>query len=86
MRAALDAAHEEEPPFWAALREPGWLGLHVAEANGGAGFGLVEQAVVIEELGRAARARSVRPDRRSPPRCSTPPVGPPQLVARPRER
>ncbi len=54
MRAALDAAHEEEPPFWAALREPGWLGLHIADANGGAGFGLVEQAVVIEELGRAA--------------------------------
>ena len=54
MRAALDAAQEEEPPFWAALREPGWLGLHIAVANGGAGFGLVEQAVVIEELGRAA--------------------------------
>ncbi|MET1000300.1 MAG: acyl-CoA dehydrogenase family protein, partial [Acidimicrobiia bacterium] len=54
MRAALDAAQEEKPPFWAALREPGWLGLHIAEANGGAGFGLVEQAVVIEELGRAA--------------------------------
>jgi alkylation response protein AidB-like acyl-CoA dehydrogenase len=54
MRAALDAAHEEEPPFWAALREPGWLGLHIAVANGGAGFSLVEQAVVIEELGRAA--------------------------------
>ena len=29
-------------------------GLHVAEANGGAGYGFVEQAVVLEELGRAA--------------------------------
>ena len=34
-------------------REPGWLGLHVDEAHGGAGYGLVEQAVVVEELGRA---------------------------------
>ena len=42
------------PTFWAALCEPGWLGLHVAEANGGAGYGFVEQAVVLEELGRAA--------------------------------
>src|SRR6185312_3193168 len=29
-------------------------GLHVGEANGGAGYGYVEQAVVLEELGRAA--------------------------------
>ena len=36
-----------------AISEPGWLGLHVSEANGGARYGLVEQAVVVEELGRA---------------------------------
>jgi alkylation response protein AidB-like acyl-CoA dehydrogenase len=41
------------PEFWAAIGEPGWLGLHVSEKNGGAGYGLVEQAVVVEELGRA---------------------------------
>ena len=52
-RAVADAATEIRPGFWAALCEPGWLGLHVAEAHGGAGYGLVEQAVVIEELGRA---------------------------------
>src|SRR6476659_3323152 len=54
MRAALDAERETVPEFWPALCEPGWLGLHVDEANGGAGYGFVEQAVVLEELGRAA--------------------------------
>jgi alkylation response protein AidB-like acyl-CoA dehydrogenase len=47
VRAALDAEHETRPPFWDALAEPGWIGLHVDDA------GLVEQAVVVEELGRA---------------------------------
>src|SRR5690606_17242796 len=46
-RAALDAEREELPPFWQALLEPGWLGLHRQGAT------LVEQAGVIEELGRA---------------------------------
>jgi alkylation response protein AidB-like acyl-CoA dehydrogenase len=46
-RAALDAPTESKPDFWDALAEPGWIGLHVDDA------GLVEQAVVIEELGHA---------------------------------
>src|SRR5262245_32578857 len=53
-RAALDAERDAVPPFWSALCEPGWLGLHVDEGAGGAGFGFVEQTVVLEELGRAA--------------------------------
>ncbi len=53
-RAALDADRDDRPEFWTALAEPGWLGLHVDEAHGGAGYGYVEQAVVLEELGRAA--------------------------------
>jgi 3-oxochol-4-en-24-oyl-CoA dehydrogenase len=52
-RAVVDGSSETRPEFWKAIREPGWLGLHVSEANGGAGYGLVEQAVVVEELGRA---------------------------------
>jgi alkylation response protein AidB-like acyl-CoA dehydrogenase len=52
-RAALDAATEAIPPFWDAIVDPGWLGLHVDEAHGGSGASLVEQAVVVEELGRA---------------------------------
>jgi alkylation response protein AidB-like acyl-CoA dehydrogenase len=53
VRAALDAPSAARPDFWTALAEPGWIGLHVDEAHGGSGAGLVEQAVVIEEFGRA---------------------------------
>jgi alkylation response protein AidB-like acyl-CoA dehydrogenase len=52
-RAVLDADAEELPPFWEALAEMGWLGLHVDEAYTGEGFGIPELAVVLEELGRA---------------------------------
>src|SRR6478609_12241453 len=54
VRAALEEAETgDRPPFWAALAEPGWIGLHVDDAHGGSGVGFVEQAVVVEELGRA---------------------------------
>ncbi len=46
LRAALDAPSETRPEFWRALAEPGWVDMHAH----GAGF--VEQAVVVEELGR----------------------------------
>jgi alkylation response protein AidB-like acyl-CoA dehydrogenase len=38
---------------WEKMAAQGWLGLHVAEADGGHGFGLAELAVVVEELGHA---------------------------------
>src|SRR4051794_27212692 len=60
-RAVLDADHEERPPFWAELTPLGWLGLHVDEEHGGSGFGMVEQCIVIEELGRAAAPGSYVP-------------------------
>jgi alkylation response protein AidB-like acyl-CoA dehydrogenase len=41
------------PAFWDDLVAQGWLGLHVDERWGGAGYGLSELAVVLEELGRA---------------------------------
>ncbi|TFV64293.1 acyl-CoA dehydrogenase [Geodermatophilus sp. DF01-2] len=52
VRAAVDAKTEELPGFWGRLVEAGLLGLHLPEASGGAGYGMVELAVVIEELGR----------------------------------
>jgi alkylation response protein AidB-like acyl-CoA dehydrogenase len=52
-RAVVDGSSPARPDFWAAICEPGWLGLHVSESYGGAGYSLVEQAVVVEELGRA---------------------------------
>jgi alkylation response protein AidB-like acyl-CoA dehydrogenase len=52
VRAASEAP-DALPPFWDQLVDLGWLTLHVPEASGGAGFGLVDLAVVVEELGRA---------------------------------
>jgi alkylation response protein AidB-like acyl-CoA dehydrogenase len=52
-RAALEDPLGALPSVWKALSEQGWLGLHVAEEDGGEGFGLVELAVILEELGRA---------------------------------
>src|SRR2546421_1046655 len=52
-RSYLEAEDENLPPFWAELADQGWLGLAVDEAYGGQGYGFVELAVVLEELGRA---------------------------------
>ena len=52
-RAYLEAETEELPPFWDELAGQGWLGLAVDERYGGQGYGFVELAVVLEELGRA---------------------------------
>lgn len=52
-RAALEAAPGELGGVWKELADQGWLGLHVAEEHGGQGFGLLELAVVLEELGAA---------------------------------
>jgi alkylation response protein AidB-like acyl-CoA dehydrogenase len=54
VRAALDADTETVAPYWSDVASLGWFGLHLPEEYGGAGFGLAELAVVIEELGRAA--------------------------------
>jgi alkylation response protein AidB-like acyl-CoA dehydrogenase len=52
-RSYLEAEVEELPPFWSELVAQGWLGLAVEERYGGQGYGYVELAVVLEELGRA---------------------------------
>ena len=51
-RAAADGAPSEPPEFWKDVVNLGWLGLHIAEQDGGQGFGLPELAVLVEELGR----------------------------------
>jgi 3-oxochol-4-en-24-oyl-CoA dehydrogenase len=54
-RKAARAALEGDtglPDLWSELAAMGWLGLHVPEALGGSGFGLLETAIVAEELGR----------------------------------
>jgi alkylation response protein AidB-like acyl-CoA dehydrogenase len=49
-RAFLTA---NEAPSWQELAELGWTGVSVSEANGGAGLGFLEEAILFEELGRA---------------------------------
>ena len=51
-RALLESADESRPDFWAQIAELGWLGLHIPERFGGAGYGLPELAVVVEQFGR----------------------------------
>jgi alkylation response protein AidB-like acyl-CoA dehydrogenase len=42
-----------DPRSWRELAEMGWLGVSVLEEHGGAGLGFVEEAILLEELGRA---------------------------------
>ncbi|TCN58434.1 alkylation response protein AidB-like acyl-CoA dehydrogenase [Rhodococcus sp. SMB37] len=53
IREAVEAKAEARPTYWASLVELGVLGLHLPEEFGGAGCGLLETAIVVEELGRA---------------------------------
>jgi alkylation response protein AidB-like acyl-CoA dehydrogenase len=60
-RASLDADRETMPDLWSDLAVQGWLGLHVAEADGGSGYGAPEVCVVLEELGRSLAPGPVLP-------------------------
>jgi alkylation response protein AidB-like acyl-CoA dehydrogenase len=54
MREALEAETDSLPPYWGDLAAQGLLAIHVDEEFGGQGAGVIELAVVAEELGRAA--------------------------------
>ncbi len=49
---AADAPHGFDATVWDAMSEQGWLALEQPEDEGGLGMGLVEVAVLCEELGR----------------------------------
>jgi alkylation response protein AidB-like acyl-CoA dehydrogenase len=53
-RAMMDDPLGYGPGLWSEMAKLGWLGLPFAEEYGGAGLGLVELCLVLEELGRAA--------------------------------
>ncbi len=42
----------DHTPFWKELASLGWLGLHLPENAGGSGYGILEAAIVVEELAR----------------------------------
>jgi 3-oxochol-4-en-24-oyl-CoA dehydrogenase len=51
-RALLEADAAPRPSFWKEMAELGWLGIHLPEEHGGAGAGLGELVVVLDEIGR----------------------------------
>jgi alkylation response protein AidB-like acyl-CoA dehydrogenase len=53
VRELLDEERGTTDEVWAGLADLGATGLLVPEAHGGAGGGMVDMAVVLEELGRA---------------------------------
>jgi alkylation response protein AidB-like acyl-CoA dehydrogenase len=53
VRPLLEGADNRRPEVWNALADLGVVGLLVPEEHGGAGMGMVDAAVVLEEMGRA---------------------------------
>jgi alkylation response protein AidB-like acyl-CoA dehydrogenase len=54
VRAMFDDAKGYSDQLWGEMAKLGWLGLPFPEEQGGAGLGLVELALLMEEMGRAA--------------------------------
>jgi alkylation response protein AidB-like acyl-CoA dehydrogenase len=52
-RSAAESTGSELPSAWEKMAAQGWLGLHVAEEDGGQGYGISELTVVLEEFGYA---------------------------------
>ena len=52
VRAHLDSGRPYDELLWRALADQGWLGIALAEADGGVGLGWVEAAVLLEQIGR----------------------------------
>ena len=54
VRALWDDGRGESEALWKEMAQLGWLGLALPEDAGGSALGLVETAILEEELGRAA--------------------------------
>jgi alkylation response protein AidB-like acyl-CoA dehydrogenase len=54
VRTMFDDPMGYSAELWGEMAKLGWLGLPFPEEQGGAGLGLVELALVLEEMGRAA--------------------------------
>jgi len=53
VRERMATAEAVTPEFWGQIAEQGWLGIVYPEEDGGSGLGLVDLAVLMEEMGRA---------------------------------
>jgi alkylation response protein AidB-like acyl-CoA dehydrogenase len=54
VRALWDDPRGERDDLWKEMARLGWLGLALPEVHGGGALGMVETAIVLEELGRVA--------------------------------
>ena len=54
VRALWDDPRGDSETLWKEMAQLGWLGLALPEEAGGSALGLVETAILQEELGRAA--------------------------------
>src|SRR5438876_10459883 len=53
VRCMMATEEAVTPEFWQQLAANGWLGITYPEADGGAGLGLLDLVVLMEEIGRA---------------------------------
>ena len=53
VRLLWDDPRGESEALWKEMAQLGWLGLALPEAHGGSGLGMVEAAILLDELGRA---------------------------------
>ena len=53
VRALMESETADDDQLWRAIADQGWTGLIIPEEHGGLGLGLLEMAVVSEEIGRA---------------------------------
>lgn len=54
LEATLETPIENPPPYWRAAADQGLHGVHLPEAVGGQGFGVLELAIVLAEFGYGA--------------------------------
>src|SRR5262245_55195899 len=54
VRQLWDDPRGESEALWKDMAQLGWLGLALPEAHGGSALGMVETAIVLDEIGRAA--------------------------------
>ncbi len=53
VREIMETETADDPNLWQEIADQGWTGLTIPEEYGGLGLGLIEMAVVSEEMGRA---------------------------------
>src|SRR6185503_6427349 len=53
VRELMETETANDDQIWRTISDQGWTGLIIPEEHGGLGLGLLEMAVVSEEIGRA---------------------------------